>query len=90
MTEPSNDLILKVAVGLAAFVIFYVVTGAVYRLFFSPVAKFPGPKLTALTLWYEFYYDVIKGGQFIFQIRRMHEKYGRVLYSVVRRSLGNC
>jgi hypothetical protein len=37
---------------------------------------FPGPKLAALTLWYEFYYDVIKGGKYTWEIGRMHEKYG--------------
>jgi hypothetical protein len=39
------------AVGGAALVS-YLIAGAIYRLYFSPVSKFPGPKLAALTLWY--------------------------------------
>ena len=54
----------------------YIVSGAIYRLYFSPIAKFPGPKLAALTLWYEFYYDVIKKGRYAWEIKKMHEKYG--------------
>ncbi len=61
---------------IAVIVVSYVVGGAIYRLYFSPLAKFPGPKLAALTLWYEFYYGVIKKGQYTFKIRRMHQKYG--------------
>jgi hypothetical protein len=33
--------------------IVYLIAGGIYRLYFSPVAKFPGPKLAALTLWYK-------------------------------------
>ncbi|KAI9673869.1 MAG: hypothetical protein M1817_002075 [Caeruleum heppii] len=57
----------------------YLGAGAIYRLYFSPVAKFPGPKLAALTLWYEFYHDVVRRGQYIFEVRKMHEKYGPIV-----------
>ena len=54
----------------------YLVTLAIYRLYFHPLAKFPGPKLTAVTSFYEFYYDVLKRGKFMWQIEAMHAKYG--------------
>jgi hypothetical protein len=56
----------------------YTICLAAYRLYFCAIAKFPGPKLAALTLWYEFYYDVVKRGKFSFEIEKMHEKYGTV------------
>jgi hypothetical protein len=48
----------------------------VYSVYFGPLAKFPGPKLAAATLWYEFYYDVIMKGRYTFKIKELHEKYG--------------
>ncbi|KFY49221.1 hypothetical protein V496_10164 [Pseudogymnoascus sp. VKM F-4515 (FW-2607)] len=57
----------------------YVVAQAIHRLYFSPIAKFPGPKLAAVSFWYEFYYDVVQGGQYTFEIGRMHEKYGPII-----------
>jgi hypothetical protein len=54
----------------------YLATIAFYRLFLHPLAGFPGPKLAALTRWYEGYYDVIKNGQYTFKIAEMHRKYG--------------
>ncbi|KAK2608165.1 hypothetical protein N8I77_006793 [Diaporthe amygdali] len=50
---------------------------AIYRLYLSPSAKFPGPRLAALCYWYEFYYDVWPHeGQYTWKIRKLHEKYG--------------
>lgn len=55
----------------------YLVGGAIYRLCFHPLAKFPGPKLAALTGWYESYYDMYCRGLFVWEIQKMHEKYGK-------------
>ena len=60
-------------------IIVYIVGLGVYRLYLSPIRHIPGPKLAALTLWYEFYYDCIVGGKYTFQIQKMHEKYGPIV-----------
>ncbi|KAK7185562.1 hypothetical protein DPSP01_010758 [Paraphaeosphaeria sporulosa] len=49
------------------------------RLYLSPVAHFPGPKLAAATYWYEFYYDIILGGKYIWKVQEMHREYGPVI-----------
>jgi len=63
---------------LGALLFIGLVVQSVYRLFFSPLAKFPGPKLAALTSLYEGYYDCLKdgGGRYWAEITRMHEEYG--------------
>ncbi|KAJ9624370.1 hypothetical protein H2204_010823 [Knufia peltigerae] len=43
------------------------------------IAEIPGPTLAKLTYWYEFYYDVVLGGQYIWKVRSMHEKYGPIV-----------
>jgi hypothetical protein len=62
--------------ALAAWIL-YLLFGAIYRLYFHPLAKFPGPKLAALSGWYEFYHDVVQHGLFIWKIQELHDKYGR-------------
>ena len=61
----------------------YFVARCVYDLFFHPLRKFPGPKLAAIGYFYEFYYDVIKDGTYLWEIEKMHRRYGiedRLLY----------
>lgn len=74
LTHPSIVLVIFALVA-------YLIGGAIYRLYFSPLARFPGPRLAALTLWYEFYYDVVCKGRYTWEIQKMHEKYGRLNYS---------
>jgi hypothetical protein len=51
----------------------------VYRITLHPLARFPGPKLAALTFWYETYFDVWPhDGRYTWQIQKLHEKYGSV------------
>lgn len=54
----------------------YYLVQSIYRLYFHPLRKFPGPRLAAITSLYEFYYNVIRNGKFLFEIERMHEQYG--------------
>ena len=54
----------------------YVAIQTIYRLYFHPLKKIPGPKLAAASSAYEFYFNVIKGGKFIWEIERLHEIYG--------------
>ena len=54
----------------------YTIGQIVYSLYFSPLAKFPGPKIAAITRWYEAYYEIILKGQYEFKIKEWHDKYG--------------
>lgn len=51
----------------------------IYRLFLSPLSKFPGPKIAAATHYYEFYHNYWRQGQYIYRIEEMHKKYGMCL-----------
>ncbi|KAL5343465.1 cytochrome P450 [Aspergillus crustosus] len=57
----------------------YCMGTCIKRLVFSPIAHFPGPRIAAVTLWYEFYYDVVRRGQYFREIEKMHQIYGPVV-----------
>ncbi|KAK7911046.1 cytochrome P450 [Apiospora marii] len=73
VTSPRTWILLGAAVGV------YFVSIWTYNLLLHPLAGFPGPKLAAATRIYEFYYDVIKRGQYVYKIEEMHKKYGPIV-----------
>lgn len=50
----------------------------IYRRYFHPLAKIPGPFLPAVTSIYEYYHNHIRKGQYYRQIEKLHQKYGTV------------
>lgn len=54
----------------------YYVGLVIWRLYFHPLSKFPGPRLAAATRWYEFYDDVIRGGVTSQRYPALHKRYG--------------
>ncbi|KAK3955348.1 cytochrome P450 [Pseudoneurospora amorphoporcata] len=74
------DLLLAVTWWhVAVAVTVYYVSRTIYRLTLHPLAKFPGPKLAAITRLYEGYYDVIQEGQYTFKIAELHKQYGPII-----------
>lgn len=73
----SNTTPAYIVAALVALYFWYLVVLSVYRLFFSPIAHFPGPTIAAATDWYEFYYNVVKDGQYGEKVKGMHQKYGK-------------
>ncbi|KAK7052823.1 hypothetical protein VNI00_004142 [Paramarasmius palmivorus] len=67
-----------VAHSLAA--VFLLLTAiAVYRFALHPLRRFPGPKLAAVTDYYQAYFDIVKGGELLNHLRDLHVKYGPVV-----------
>ena len=59
-------------------VICYMLYGAIWRLYLSPIAHIPGPRFAVLTFWNEFYYDVVLGGKYTWKLLEYHAKYGMI------------
>jgi hypothetical protein len=69
-------LLLLLGAGLLPLYIIYL---CIYRLYLSPLSSIPGPRLAALSWVYEFYYDIVLGGQYTRQIISLHERYGPIV-----------
>ncbi|KUI64499.1 Trichodiene oxygenase [Cytospora mali] len=76
---PMQDLAGKVVYMVVFFYVSYQVFLAVYRVYFSPLSRIPGPKLAALTYLYESYYEIVLGGQYFKRVAQMHEQYGPIV-----------
>lgn len=55
----------------------YCIIKPIYNVYFHPLSHVPGPRLAAMGSLYEFWYDVVKDGTYLWKIEEMHEKYGK-------------
>ena len=77
ISEGDGSSFTRMFAAISSFgLLLYLVYGAIWRLWFSPIAKFPGPRFAALTFWNEFYYDIILGGRYTEKIADYHKAYG--------------
>lgn len=66
--EPLECLSVVAVVWILGFV--------VTRLYLHPLSKFPGPRIAAVTRWYEFYHDVLRDGTYVKYYPKLHKKLG--------------
>lgn len=79
----GQDFSVSASIGIAfGTLVIYQVARCLYDLFFHPLRNFPGPKLAAVGSYYEFYYDVIKDGTYLWEIEKMHQTYGMAVDSL--------
>lgn len=64
------------------FILIYILFLTIYRLFFHPLQHIPGPRLAALSSWYECYFEVWLPGQYPWKIKKLHEEYGPIIRPV--------
>ena len=67
----------------------YFIARCIYNLCFHPLHKIPGPRIAAMTSLYDFWYDAVKGGTYLWEISKMHDIYGKMaILAAIAPSLG--
>ena len=62
--------------AMLASIIVWTLAKAIYNIYFHPLAKFPGPKLAAATVWWQIWLEVIRGGSLSLKLWELHAQYG--------------
>lgn len=69
---PVLNLFIKFTIVLTT----YYLLIAIYRIWFHPLARFPGPRICAITFLYEIGWDYFYEGTYVYRIEEMHDRYG--------------
>lgn len=82
----SLPMSVPVTVCLAVLLVSTTVAQAIKRLYFHPLARYPGPLLAATTVWYKTYYDIVMDGGWAEHLEHLHSVYGEQ-FSITARLL---
>lgn len=80
----AMELLLSSVLGLAALSTVYTILEYAYRLILHPLAKFPGPRLAALTNLYIASYDLNWDQSYVKQLPVLHDRYGLHVLAVIK------
>ena len=92
MAQSPRQLLYLFAVLLVVLFVLWFLRG-IYRITLHPLAKFPGPKITAFSRLYEAYWELFAdgtGGKFMYKVEEWHQKYGpivRVSFTISKLSI---
>lgn len=73
---PEYLPVLNLFIGLTIVLTIYYLLMAVYRIWFHPLAGFPGPRICAITFVYEIVWDYFYEGTYVYKIEELHDRYG--------------
>jgi hypothetical protein len=76
--KESATLLWRVFYTLGFLYVVYSIGIAVYRLTLHPLARFPGPFWCRISFLQQCYYEAILKGEFIYEIPKYHERYGKL------------
>lgn len=74
------------AVAFATFVAYFLYT-VVYNVYLHPLARFPGPPLARLSIYWKAYIECVLQKSFCDELRELHARYGiqyEIPYSAMR------
>ena len=67
------------AACIVGFLALKVVVTVIYRLYFHPLAKVPGPRIAAATRGYELWYQGVQHTKFPQKVKELHQQYGPIV-----------
>lgn len=71
LTEP---VVYTAALGVFCLILYKII----YNIYLHPLSHIPGSKIATCSFLYEFYHNVLRGGMYMWEIEKMHQKYGTV------------
>jgi hypothetical protein len=78
MLDQKNGVVALLLPAALATIIAYAVYTVVYNVYFHPLAKFPGPPMARITIYWKAYVECIANRSFCHELIELHARYGEV------------